>query len=42
MGRLSGMLTRRQLLLVMRDAPPLSSPASALVRLIRERERQAL
>ena len=37
----SGMPTRRQLLLVMRDEPSLSAPASALVRMIRERERLA-
>ncbi|OIQ87169.1 HTH-type transcriptional regulator CysL [mine drainage metagenome] len=38
--RLSGMPTRRQLLLVMRDEPSLSLPASALVRMVREREQK--
>ena len=42
MRRLSGMPTRRQLLLVMRDEASLSLPASALVRMVRERERPAL
>ena len=40
LARLSGMPIRRQLLLVMRDEPSLSSPAKAFVGMIREREHE--
>ena len=39
--RLSGMPTRRQLLLVMRDEAQLSGPAAAFVRMVRERRAAA-